>query len=218
MVLYFSVEEGTPFEHFSMRKEGDSFMGTIPAFPAGTTVRYYVEARGTEAVSFVPTNTELGAMSYHVRTVRAPSTSIVINEILTSNTMSAKDPQGEYEDYIELKNTSSQDMDVSGFYLSDDPENPRKWMIPLGTTIAANGYLLIWADEGGKATEGLHANFKLAKAGESVMLVDRDDRENLVLDSVVYENLRANVAYGRFPDGNGRFTVMHASAGAANTR
>lgn len=217
MILYFSAEEGGVFHELTMKGNEDSFTASIPPFPVGTTVRYYVEARGKEGASFSPKNTERGALSYRIRTVRAPSTSVVINEILTSNTMSAVDPQGDYDDYIELKNTSDQLIDISGFYLSDNPANPRKWMIPFGTTIAANGYLIIWADEAGESAEGLHANFKLAKSGESITLIDRDDRDNLVLDSVTYENLRANVAYGRLPDGQGPFTVMHASAGARNT-
>lgn len=222
MILYYSSEPNAPFSQVEMRATGgDSYVGTIPPFPVGSDVRFYVEARGREAASFYPTNTEMGALTYHVETFKAPSTNIVINEILTSNSAAAKDPQGEYEDYIELKNTSSSPVDVSGFYLTDNPGMPLKWSIPPGTVIPPHGYLLIWADEdefqedGSRAT-GLHANFKLAKRGETLMLMDRDDRDNLVLDQVTYANLRADVAYGRMPDGTGAFAVMHASAGAAN--
>ena len=44
-----------------------------------------------------------------------------------SNVATIADPQGEYEDWIELPNTTSQAIDLSGMYLSDDPGDLKKW-------------------------------------------------------------------------------------------
>jgi len=70
---------------------------------------------------------------------------------MASNSAIAKDPQGQYDDWIELHNPTESAIDVGGLYLTDDLENPTQWRIPGGnptaTTIPARGFLLIWADE-----------------------------------------------------------------------
>jgi len=63
-------------------------------------------------------------------------------------------------------------QNLTGHYLTDDPTNPHKWQFPDGTKTPAKGYLLIWADEDGSDTPGLHASFKLEKSGEQVLLID----------------------------------------------
>jgi hypothetical protein len=62
----------------------------------------------------------------------------------------------------------------------------RKWQFPDDTTIPANGYLIVWADEDTTARPGLHASFKLGKSGETVYLTDTDSHNNQVLDWVSY--------------------------------
>ena len=59
---------------------------------------------------------------------QAPKT-VVINEFMASNTRTLADA-GQYEDWIELYNTSSQTVDVGGMYLTDDLTDPTKWQIP----------------------------------------------------------------------------------------
>ena len=103
---------------------------------------------------------------------------------MASNAASLTDPQGEYEDWIELFNTSDGEFDLSGMYLSDNPDKLRKWVFPENTAILPGGYLIVWADEDGKDQPGLHANFKLSKSGEVVILVDNDERGNAILDVV----------------------------------
>ncbi len=102
---------------------------------------------------------------------------IVINEILASNRDAVEDPQGDYDDWIELHNPSRAAIDVGGMYLTDDASLPTKWQLPTGqsdaTTIGARGYLLIWAD-GDVTAVGLHAGFRLSADGEELHLVATD--------------------------------------------
>lgn len=65
-----------------------------------------------------------------------PGGTVMVNEILASP--EAGSTTG---DFIELRNTTAAAIDLSGWFLSDDPLNPRKFRIPDGTTIAANAYL-----------------------------------------------------------------------------
>ena len=53
-----------------------------------------------------------------------------INEIMASNSSAVQDPQGDYDDWIELHNDGRDAVDAAGMYLSDDPEVPTKWRIP----------------------------------------------------------------------------------------
>ena len=70
------------------------------------------------------------------------ASAVVINELMASNSNTIFDPQGDADDWIELMNTSSETVDLSGMYLSDDPADRKQWQFPEGTTISAGGYLL----------------------------------------------------------------------------
>ena len=144
-----------------------------------------------------PPRAEQETYSYRIGMLSATNAAVVINEFMADNATTIADPQGDYDDWIELRNITDQAVDLGGCYLSDNPDNPRKWQFPAGTTIPADGYLLVWADEDGIATPGLHANFKLSKSGESVLLVDADAHMNMLLDTVTYGAQSTDVSYGR---------------------
>jgi len=103
-----------------------------------------------------------------------------INEILTQNYGSITnlyDEDGDSPDYIELYNTTNSGINLSGWKLVDDDNI---WKFPAGTSIAANGYLTIWASGKDKSTSQLHTNFKLSDKGEYLGLYD--SQNNLVFD------------------------------------
>ena len=144
------------------------------------------------------------------------SPQIIVNELMASNSKTIKDPQGKFHDWIEIHNPTDKTLDLSGVYVTDTDRAPRKWQFPKGTTIQANGYLLLWADENGKATDGLHLNFKLSSKGEDVFLVDTDERGNAVLDHVRFEKQTDDVAFGRNPQKPEEWVPLFATPGAAN--
>ena len=143
--------------------------------------------------------------------------SVVINELMADNDNILADPQGDYDDWLELHNRSDSAVMLTGMYLSDKEDDPTKWSFPDNTEIPANGYLIVWLDEDGEdAPDGLHANFKLSKSGEIVMLVDTDAEGNQVLDSITFGEQETDSAFGRLPDGTGEFQVVQATPGAQN--
>jgi spore coat protein CotH len=223
VLLYFATARNAPFTVRPMTDDGihlDNrvFHAVIPAQLAGSHIFYYVEARSTAqgTSSFEPESSELHALNYRVAAPVATASAIVINEVLASNSRSARDAQGEFEDWIELYNTSDKAVVLSNMYLSDKDDNPRKWAFPTGTTIAPGGYLIVWADEDGGAKEGLHANFKLSQSGETVRLVDTDDRANAILDSVTFDKQKTDVSMGRYPNGSGSLRPMKPSPNQKN--
>jgi hypothetical protein len=128
---------------------------------------------------------------------------LVINEFMASNSSEIRDPQGQYEDWIEIYNYGNDAIDIGGLYLTDDLSAVTKWRFPDGkpevTTIGAGGYLLIWADND-ITDSGLHANFKLSAGGEEIGLFDIDGIT--LIDSVVFDEQSADISYGRYPDAN----------------
>lgn len=144
---------------------------------------------------------------------------VVINELMADNDNIITDPQGDYDDWLELHNRTDSSVMLTGLYLSDKEDNPTKWAFPENTEIPANGYLIVWLDEDHDdedATEGLHANFKLSKGGEIAILVGPDAEGNQVLDSITFGEQETDVAFGRLPDGTGDFQVVQATPGAPN--
>lgn len=131
---------------------------------------------------------------------QADNIPIIINEFMAQNSTTIVDPQGDYDDWIELKNVTSGAIDLSGMYLSDNLSNPLKWKIPDGTQLQPGGYLLVWADENGNAPIGLHANFKLSANGEVILLFDSDANGNALLDSVSFGVQNTDVSFGRYPE------------------
>ncbi len=149
---------------------------------------------------------------------RQPAVRVVVNELLASNSRSVTDPQGHHEDWIELYNPVSVAVDLGGYYLTDDLSRPTKWQIPTdkptATTIAARGYLMIWAD-GDITSPGLHAGFRLNDEGESVALFAPDGVT--LKDSLPFDAQRVDISYGRCPDGGADLRFMAVpTPGAAN--
>ena len=70
---------------------------------------------------------------------------LVINEFMASNNRSVMDPQGQYDDWIELYNQGPFAIDIGGMYMTDDVSAPTKWRIPPDTIIDPGAYTLIWA-------------------------------------------------------------------------
>jgi len=169
----------------------------------GLTFEYYIYAENNNAGLFSPARAE---HEFHILAVNFPSPavgSVLINEVLASNDSLLFDLNGEDEDWIELVNTTNTPLDLTGFYLSDDPLNLLSWAFPAGTSIPANGYILIWADNDVNQV-GLHANFKLSAGGEYVYLSHGFN----VHDQISFGPQLANISYARCPDAGLNFATI----------
>lgn len=59
---------------------------------------------------------------------------LFINEFMADNDSLIQDNFGEYDDWIEIYNAGPNAIDLGGMYLTDDMNDPKKWMIPFGMT------------------------------------------------------------------------------------
>ena len=138
---------------------------------------------------------------------------VSINEFMAVNDSlsTIKDPAGETDDWIELYNNTDADIDLSNAFLSDNSDNPEKWQFPVGTTIRANDYMIIWADKD-EDQEGLHADFKLNRDGDFIMLTEGTD----VIDSLTFGFQENNLTYSRIPNGTGDYLIKDPTFGYNN--
>jgi len=151
-----------------------------------------------------------------IGSVNAAEIPLVINELMASNDTIIRDPQGQYDDWIEIHNYGTDEINLGGMYLTDNLSAPTKWQFPVGnsaiTTIPAGGYLLVWADND-TTDSGLHANFKLDAGGEELGLFDSDGVT--LIDSVTFDEQTADISYGRHPDASDYWQAFGSPSPAA---
>lgn len=176
-------------------------------------IQYYVYAENADIGKFSPVRAAHEYYTLTAQTVTTEAGDLVINELLAGNDSIQADQDGEFDDWLELYNNSGAAIDLSGYFLTDDEDEPMQWTFPNGTTITAGGYLIVWADED-EDQAGLHANFKLSGGGETIVL---SDASGTVLDRVTYGEQTDDISYGRFPNGTGDFQTMTPTYSAENT-
>lgn len=108
-----------------------------------------------------------------------------------------------YQDWVEIYNSNSAAMDLSGWWLSDDANRPRKWEFPQGTTIAAGEYKLVaLGSAASRQSSALTANFSLSVSGDEAIVLSRPDGSNV--DCVYLYGQKSQTSYGRV-DGQAQY-------------
>lgn len=137
------------------------------------------------------------------------SAQLFINEWMASNDDIIADNFGEYDDWIEIYNAGSTDIDLADYYITDDPLEPTMWQIPTSnstlTTVPAGGFLLLWADNDTDQGEH-HVGFKLSANGEQILLYQADG--TTLIDEVIFGPQASNTSSGRTPDGTDNIEVF----------
>ena len=129
----------------------------------------------------------------------ASANQVVINEVMASNDATIADIDGDYPDWVELFNAGRETVSLLGYGLSDDLDDPFKWVFP-DVSLEPVSFLLVFAS--GKdytAWPGeLHTNFSIRAGGEEVLLTAPDSTTIDQLDPIA---MATDVSYGRVPDG-----------------
>ncbi len=127
--------------------------------------------------------------------------SVVISEFMASNTAHLRDEFREYNDWIEIYNASEQPVNLAGWRLTDDPQNPDLWRFP-EITLPAGEFLVVFAsghDQSAVDAE-LHTNFRLSAAGDYLGLV-RSDGSVAHAYAPQFPDQYSDVSYGLLFDG-----------------
>lgn len=190
----------------------DVFGGSIIPFADKTIVHYFIQAQDDSlALRFDPAGAPDSSYSYQVG-YQPPL--LFINEFMADNLTTTTDEAGEFDDWIEIYNSSNQSINLAGKFLTDDYSNPTKWLFP-DTSISAHGFLLVWADEN-RSQGRMHANFKLSKSGERLGLFEKLLLGNAAIDTVTFGLQKSDTTLGRYPDARNNWTVMLPTPAASN--
>lgn len=137
-----------------------------------------------------------------ITTENSASHPVVVNEVSAANSMYVND-YFKKDDWIEIYNRTDKDIDLAGYYLSDNESKPTKYEITSisengSTIIPAYGYLIIWASKRSGIGNDIHASFKLGNDdGAVVMLTSPDKSWSDIMKYNVHGSMES---VGRFPD------------------
>lgn len=139
--------------------------------------------------------------------------SIFVNELVASNlslTIDPEDPEAT-PDWVELHNPSDLDLDLEGFTVTDDLDEPG--LHTLGpVSLPAGGFVLLFAD--GKPELGpAHLSFKLGADEDEFAIYTPD---GIPLDQVRFSSLDEGQVAGRYPDAGPLALLSAATPGESN--
>lgn len=136
--------------------------------------------------------------------VSTDASSVMISEIMYSPSSGPE--------WIELYNSSTQAVDLSGLYLTDNEGidlNEGEFYFPSGTTIAAGGYLVIGATAGtGINLAWNSTTFALANLGDDVYLAYDAAKDGLFVTADVIDGVTYSSTWG----GTGGYSLSRSTA------
>ena len=188
--------------------EADDGIYGVSVTAGYSDLEYYIYGENEEAGMFSPERAESEFYTVPI------SGNLFINEFMADNEAAIADPQGEYEDWIEIFNGSEDQIGLADYYLTDDWSLRDKWAFP-DTMIEAGGFLMVWADED-SGDAGLHASFRLNREGEQIGLYLIENETMFVVDEIEFGLQLEDVSYGRYPDGSENWESLAPSPGWEN--
>ena len=144
---------------------------------------------------------------------------IIINEFSCSNLSQYVDDHSDYNDWIELYNTTGSTINMAGYYLGDDSINFQKWQFPATASIAAYGYLRIWASGRNQLTSPFHTNFSLKQTkGTNEWIIFSNAVGTWIDSKEIQKKSQLGHSYGRVPNAGASWGIYSTpTPNAANT-
>jgi Na+-transporting methylmalonyl-CoA/oxaloacetate decarboxylase gamma subunit len=143
--------------------------------------------------------------------VRAQVSKLQINEIMVNNQGDYVDHYGQNSPWIEIYNNSGASTNIGGCFLSDDPNNLKKYPVTKGdknTLIGPRQFAIFWADN--NATRGtFHVNFRLDLTKDNTVYLA--DASGKLIDALTVPAQYAALvdkSYGRLVDGGQNLGVL----------
>lgn len=141
---------------------------------------------------------------------------LFINEIIASNTTGITDGTGSREDWFEIYNPNDYQIDLAGYYISDNAASPTKFQVPSGANspkIPAHGFIIMWASSHPERGS-THTTFGLSNGGEDLVIYSPAQE---FIDGISFGQQTANVSFGRQQDGGNSWVYFSTTTpGATN--
>ncbi|MEU8004893.1 lamin tail domain-containing protein [Catellatospora sp. NPDC049111] len=145
------------------------------------------------------TRTRLAFAALCAAALLIPGTPVSAQEAASVRINEIESNGGSPGDWVELVNTGSADVDVSGWTVKDN-DDTHAFVLPAGTLLAAGGYLAVDVDP----------VFGLGAADSARLFA----AHGTLVDSHSWTS-HASTTYGRCPDGSGAFATTTTSTRAA---
>jgi|GEM_PF-442277 len=213
------IQHDDALDNLSLGKED-----TVSLYNAGEKLidsyTYSVHAVGTysrvpdgtgEFVDQKPTKGELNIVEIE----ELPKHRLIMNEINSSP-----------DDWVELINLGTEEMDLSGYEIRDNSDDHR-WKFAEGTKLPADALFAVDANTDGQVYDDQTDAYTAGKFGAAIGIGSGDsirlyDKEGKLLDEyswsqhASYEGDEALASFGRYPDGTGAFGLMKETKGLPN--
>ena len=144
-----------------------------------------------------------------------PLDDAIISEFLADNSDGIVDEDGDREDWIEIWNTSGKAGDLSGWHLTDDPNDLTKWQLP-AIEMTSGGYLVVFASGKDRAKVGseLHTSFSLQREEGGYLALVKPDGSTISSEFRDYPQQTKDVAFGVGIEGEAPITFFSAGTQA----
>lgn len=131
---------------------------------------------------------------------------VVINEYSCANLNTIQDNYSSYEDWIEIYNPGATAFDLTGYYLSDKPTYPTKWVFP-SISVPANGYLMVFASGRDEISGGYaHTNFKLTQTKPEYIVLSNNI--GTIIEQILIEPNQKDHSRGRTTNGAATWSLF----------
>ncbi len=140
---------------------------------------------------------------------------VVLNEVFAAN-HSITNANGATSDWVELFNPTTNTLNLGDLSLSNDPNNPRKYVLAGGTTLAPNRHLMIYFDNDLPASTN-STGFSLDASSGTVLLFNSPTNGGGLIDGLNYGFQAADFSVGRVPNGAGAWTLTVPTEDGPNT-
>ena len=185
-----------------------AYLFRFPQPPTGPVSVQFAAGHGIQDFAS-PANVFAGAnWNYTLDPNVVVSEDVRINEFLAINVSGLRDEDNEYQDWIELRNLSTNLVSLAGWSLSDDPNTPDKWVFP-AVIIQHSGYLVVFCSNKDRRPTApnarLHTNFKLESEDGFIGLYNASVPRRLISSFDAYPNQRRDYSYGYDPLGQVKY-------------
>ncbi|HEY5913715.1 MAG TPA: lamin tail domain-containing protein [Verrucomicrobiae bacterium] len=158
---------------------------------------------------------QLNAVHYATNVVTSiTGIPVVLNEVVASN-HSLTNANGTLSDWVELFNAGPNTISLAGLGLTDDANNPRKYVFGTATALPAGGYLQLYCNNDLPAATN-NSGFSLRASGGSLLLFNSPANGGGLIDGVNYGLQAADFSIGRMPDGSGGWALTVPTPKAPN--
>ncbi|MGB0610850.1 MAG: lamin tail domain-containing protein, partial [Verrucomicrobiales bacterium] len=98
---------------------------------------------------------------------------------MSNNESTIADMDGDFSDWVEIYNPDEEDINLEGYFLTDNSNNLTKWTFPK-VILKSGEYLIVFASGKEKnfqvEPDEIHADFELSSSGEYLGLISADGK------------------------------------------